>query len=226
MAGSSLAAGNSASNPEAMTEEEQLQAAIQASMNDMSPQMDEDNDDDDDSNNGNDTSGGNLDVGADNDLDDDDESVEYVMEDDSIDDDDDDDDEGNNFDTVGDGDNEDSKVSAQDQSVSMQEEEKPKEPSFEEEIVAMEVGDEPTENAARIMIRMPDGKRLVRRFGKDNVVKVIYAFVAQSNEEAKGGREFELKAGFPPKNLLDSVNESIASAGLAGESVTVRWKED
>jgi len=222
--GSSLTAGNITSNPEAMTEEEQLQAAIRASMNDISPQMDGDNDDDD-SNNGNDTSGGNLDVGADDDLDDDDESVEYVMEDDSIGDDDDDDDDGNNFDTVGNSDYEDSKVSAQDQS-SMQEEEKPKEPSFQDEIVAMEVGDEPTENAASIMIRMPDGKRLVRRFGKDDVVKVIYAFVAQSNEEAKGGREFELKAGFPPKNLLDSVNESIASAGLAGESVTVRWKED
>ena len=45
-----------------------------------------------------------------------------------------------------------------------------------------------------------------------------------SNDEAKGGKEFELKAGFPPKNLLPSVDESIASMGLSGDTITVRWK--
>ncbi len=174
-----------AAAPEAMTEEQQLQAAIRASMNDISKTED---------------SGFSID--------DDDDSVEYVMEDD---DDDDSDAESTN---------EVAKESLPMEEV--KEEAKPR--SFQDEIIAMEVGDEPSENAARVMIRMPNGKRLVRRFDMESTVKKIYAFVAQSNDES--GREFELKYGFPPKNLLDSVDESISSVGLAGENITVRWKED
>jgi hypothetical protein len=90
----------------------------------------------------------------------------------------------------------------------------------------MDVGDEPSDNAAKVMIRMPDGKRLVRKFKTNDRVKIIYAFVAQANEDAKGGKEFVMKAGFPPKDLVDSVNESISNTGLAGDSITVRWKEN
>eukprot|EP00956_Cyclotella_meneghiniana_P010463 scaffold14569_cov49-Cyclotella_meneghiniana.AAC.5 len=97
--------------------------------------------------------------------------------------------------------------------------------SFEQEILALEVGDEPTSgNVARIQIRMPDGKRLVRKFQGDDSVKIIYAFVAQSNDEAKSGKAFELKAKFPPQDLLSSVDESISSCGLNGEAINVMWK--
>lgn len=97
--------------------------------------------------------------------------------------------------------------------------------SFEQEILVLEVGDEPTSgNVARIQIRMPDGKRLVRKFQGDDSVKIIYAFVAQSNEEAKSGKAFELKAKFPPQDLLSSVDESISSCGLNGEAINVMWK--
>lgn len=166
-----------------MTEEEQLQAAIRASMNASM----ENNDNDD------------------NDIDDD--SAEYIMGADG--------DSSMELDNVEDTTN-----------AAVTEEEK--EPSFQDVIIAMEVGDEPADKskAARIMIRMPDGKRLVRKFNLNDTVKIIYAFVAQSNDDTKGGKEFELKAGFPPKNLLSSVDESIASAGLAGENISVRWKEN
>ena len=98
--------------------------------------------------------------------------------------------------------------------------------TFEQEILALDVGDEPTSgnNVARIQIRMPDGKRLVRKFKGDDSVKIIYAFVAQSNEEAKSGKVFELKAKFPPQDLLSSVDESISSCGLNGEAINVMWK--
>ena len=46
----------------------------------------------------------------------------------------------------------------------------------------------------------------------------------QSNEEAKGGRPFELKAKFPPQDLFSSVNDSISSCGLSGEAINVIWK--
>ena len=45
------------------------------------------------------------------------------------------------------------------------------------ELVAMALGDEPAKGA-RIQLRMPDGKRVVRKFGSSDAVKTIYAFVA------------------------------------------------
>ncbi len=183
---------------DAMTEEEQLQAAIRASMNDA-PQND-------------------------------DSSVEYVMEDD--DDDDDDNDDEDNFDndltsiTAGTGIQSTTATVSEPSTAAASAAPPRSEPTFMEQIIAMEVGDEPTANAARIMIRMPDGKRLVRKFKKEDDVKTIYAFVGQSNEDAKGGKEFVMKAGFPPKDLVDSIDKSIENTGLAGDSITVRWKED
>jgi len=46
-------------------------------------------------------------------------------------------------------------------------------------ILSMVVGDEPSgDNAASVSIRMPNGKRLVRKFRLDSHVMIIYAFVA------------------------------------------------
>lgn len=53
----------------------------------------------------------------------------------------------------------------------------PEEPSFLQELLALNVGEEPP-SGARIQIRMPDAKRLVRRFSPDDTVKSIYAFCA------------------------------------------------
>jgi UBX domain-containing protein 7 len=100
--------------------------------------------------------------------------------------------------------------------------------SFWDDILSIKVEEEPsaTNNVARIMIRMPDGKRLVRKFDNHGTVKDIYAFVAQSYPDFKSrNKEFEMMVGFPPKDLMTCVDESIASAGLAGESITVRWKD-
>lgn len=139
---------NSAS-VEQMTEEEQLQAAIRASMNDASG-MNQDgggNDDDDDD----------QDMSDENDV--------YIMED--SDDEDDSDDARDTTMDMGD-----------DEELN---EETVKELTFHDEIVNMDVGEEPSgTNGARIMIRMPDGKRLVRKFNVEDTVKIVYAFVAVS----------------------------------------------
>ena len=83
--------------------------------------------------------------------------------------------------------------------------------AFEQEILYRKVGEEPTAgDIARVQIRLPDGKRLVRKFGGDCPVKVTYTFVAQSNEE-------ELKAKFPPQDLFSSIDASISSCGLKME---------
>lgn len=98
--------------------------------------------------------------------------------------------------------------------------------AFEKEILTLEVGDEPTsgDNIARVQIRMPDGKRLVRKFDGDSPVKLIYAFVAQNNDDAKNGKAFELKAKFPPIDLFANIDDGIKSTGLNGEAINVIWK--
>ena len=47
----------------------------------------------------------------------------------------------------------------------------------------MDVEEEPTgsDGVAKIMIRMPDSKRLVRKFKLDDTVKMVYAFVSVSS---------------------------------------------
>jgi hypothetical protein len=54
------------------------------------------------------------------------------------------------------------------------------EPTFLDQLMEMVVPDEPSDTGARVQIRMPDGKRLVRKFTNDDKVKIIYAFVAVS----------------------------------------------
>lgn len=97
-------------------------------------------------------------------------------------------------------------------------------PSMSTDLIGMDVGQEPP-SGARIQLRMPDGKRVVRKFPGDSLVKIVYAFVAQSNEEARGGREFVLMAGFPPSDLIDECEKTIDECKLAGQAVAVRWKE-
>ena len=51
--------------------------------------------------------------------------------------------------------------------------------TFHDELVnQVTVGEEPASAAARIQFRMPDGKRVVRKFANNATVKIIYAFVA------------------------------------------------
>ena len=77
-------------------------------------------------------------------------------------------------------------------------------------------------NVARIQIKLPNGKRIVKSFDENQLIKDVYSFVANS-EEIKG-KAFELKIGFPPKNLGGRDDMSIKSASLDGESISVVWK--
>jgi hypothetical protein len=55
-----------------------------------------------------------------------------------------------------------------------------KEPSLNDELLQMSIGEEPAKGA-RLQFKTPDGKRVVRRFDPSDVVKTIYAFVAVSS---------------------------------------------
>lgn len=103
-----------------MTEDEQMAAALRASMEDV----------------------GKADVAVDDDDDDDDNEVQVV-------------------------DSMDSKPAAVEAPTA----------SVIDELLQVQVGDEPAKGA-RLQLRMPDGKRVVRKFAADDAVRMIYAFVA------------------------------------------------
>lgn len=96
-------------------------------------------------------------------------------------------------------------------------------PSILQQLISFDIGDQP-EEGARVQFRMPDGKRKIRKFDPSQNVRLAYAFVAQSNPEGSNGKEFILMVGFPPKDLMSVIDNSIESCSLAGETITVRWK--
>lgn len=46
----------------------------------------------------------------------------------------------------------------------------------------------------------------------------------QTLEEARGGREFSLMAGFPPNDVINDIDNTIEASGLKGQVLSVRWK--
>lgn len=99
-----------------------------------------------------------------------------------------------------------------------------KKSSMVDELENIVIGDEPSKGP-RVQFRMPDGKRIVRRFNGDDHVKVLYAFILESIEEVKSGRSFELKTGFPPEDLYARRNELIKECDLAGATVNFSWSD-
>lgn len=71
----------------------------------------------------------------------------------------------------------------------------------------------------KIQFRMPDGTRSVRRFLESDYVGTIYSYVTSKST----GRNVELRAGFPPKDIASKKGETIAEAKLAGELIHGRY---
>jgi len=95
----------------------------------------------------------------------------------------------------------------------------------QEQLADVVVPDEPpagAPGAARLQLRLPSGKRLVRRFAASDSVRVVYAVVRQQ-DDAPAGKRLELKYGFPPKDLADLQTHTIGEAKLAGESIQGRY---
>lgn len=78
-----------------------------------------------------------------------------------------------------------------------------------------------TTDAVRIQFRMPDGKRVIRRFLSEESVEVVYAFVEESC--GGGSKKLELRYGFPPKDLETQRSKTISEAQISGESIQGRY---
>jgi len=78
-----------------------------------------------------------------------------------------------------------------------------------------------TEGAVRIQFRLPGGKRLTRRFLKSDSVKVLAAFVQEQCPPE--GKQLEMRAGFPPKDISPLYGDTIEDAKLSGDSIQCRY---
>lgn len=78
----------------------------------------------------------------------------------------------------------------------------------------------------RVQIRMPNGKRSVRKLYIVNTVKELFSAVQGlllSDEDTKAQAQsgFDLKMGFPPKSLAVDMDQTVEGAGLANQSISV-----
>jgi len=102
----------------------------------------------------------------------------------------------------------------------------PKPPSMAESLQAFDVPPEPAEGGVKVAFRLPTG-RLVRKFPSDAIIGQVFAFVAGEVKMAEeGGKEFELRAGYPVKVLKWEGGETVEQLKLQGEQVTFRWIEE
>lgn len=78
-------------------------------------------------------------------------------------------------------------------------------------------------DAIRIQFRLPNNKRLMRRFLKNDSVAMVLAYVKQECDVQDVTR-LDVRAGFPPKDLMAFVGSTIEEAKLANESIQCRFK--
>jgi len=86
----------------------------------------------------------------------------------------------------------------------------------------MTVPPEPESGGSRINFRLCSS-RAVRAFAPSTPIAAVFAFVAQ--KEGADGKEFELRAGYPPKVMDPEGNRTVEELKLNGETVTMRWKD-
>ena len=80
-------------------------------------------------------------------------------------------------------------------------------------------------DVVRIQFRLPNGKRIIRRFLETEPIGMLYKFVGDevNHDENRQGKRLELRSGFPPKLIEDDLEASIRDAGLSGGSVQARF---
>jgi ataxin-3 len=78
------------------------------------------------------------------------------------------------------------------------------------------------EGGVKIQFRLPNGGRKVRRFLKDDSVKMLYTYVDEESKDGQG-KSLELRFGFPPTDLQGLRDKTVGEAKLAGEAIQGRY---
>lgn len=88
----------------------------------------------------------------------------------------------------------------------------------------------PTEDehsTCRVALRLPEGKRMQRKFSKDCPVSVLRTWCISENLDAAAGKEFFLAHTVPGSQKIDLEEEkTIQEAGVADCMLQMRWKTE
>ena len=97
-----------------------------------------------------------------------------------------------------------------------------------EEAFASLPPEETADTHCRIALRMPDGKRIQRRFPKGGDLSLLHTWCVSQNLEAAGGRPFVLSQATPGSQPLQIHGEgqTIEEAGIADCMLQMRWEND
>ena len=79
------------------------------------------------------------------------------------------------------------------------------------------------EEVTKVSIKLANGRSLVRRYRKSDIVRALYAVAQENVPEAKGGRAFDLVTSFPRTSLNDKIDSTLADAGVANSQVIMEW---
>eukprot|EP00252_Welwitschia_mirabilis_P024059 TRINITY_DN699_c0_g1_i1.p1 TRINITY_DN699_c0_g1~~TRINITY_DN699_c0_g1_i1.p1 ORF type:complete len:448 (-),score=105.14 TRINITY_DN699_c0_g1_i1:369-1712(-) len=77
----------------------------------------------------------------------------------------------------------------------------------------------------RVGIRLPDGRRVQRKFLRTDSIKLLWSFCCSEIKEAAEGREFKLVHSIPGalKTLDFDCNINIADSGLCNSVISMAW---
>lgn len=79
--------------------------------------------------------------------------------------------------------------------------------------------------AVRVAIKLPSGKREVRRFKGSDTLKALYAFCRSVVPEAATGRAFVVREGLPGAPPLPETDAALDTCRVAGAMLMVSWDD-
>ncbi|KAI3424405.1 hypothetical protein D9Q98_009957 [Chlorella vulgaris] len=83
---------------------------------------------------------------------------------------------------------------------------------------------EPSDGSGcRIAVRLPDGRRLQRRFPTGSPVAAAYDLFLSLCQEAAEGRRFSLSQAVPGAPVLEDQQQAMKEAGLSGSMLVLKW---
>jgi hypothetical protein len=78
----------------------------------------------------------------------------------------------------------------------------------------------PSTGVTRVQFRLPDGKRVVRRFMKDDLVRYLFEYV---RAEVEGAQERDFELVFSRQQLIGQIDQTIEEAKLENALVILAW---
>ena len=82
-------------------------------------------------------------------------------------------------------------------------------------------------NICRICVRLPDGRRVQRKFLQSDPIQLLWSFCSSQLKEAADGRQFRLANAIPGASagILDyDTNVSFADSGVSNSLISMTWE--